>query len=150
MSRTFLAKNPSVLWFILILALFTLAVTVLSDSDRVLEASAMSVASSRAEMLLAVLVAVTELLPELNCSLNRTLPALASVATATSPSVVAPEVMLVAVAERALVTVLAVAVAELVLPSSVSSEPDTVSTPVRALSISARTVIPPVAVVTLN
>ncbi len=32
MSRTFFAKNPSVLWFLLILALFTLAVTVLSEA----------------------------------------------------------------------------------------------------------------------
>ena len=32
MSRTFFAKNPSVLWFILILALFTLGVTVLSEA----------------------------------------------------------------------------------------------------------------------
>lgn len=31
MSRTFLAKNPSVLWFILILALFTLVATVLAE-----------------------------------------------------------------------------------------------------------------------
>lgn len=31
MSRTFLAKNPSVLWFLLALALFTLTVTVLSE-----------------------------------------------------------------------------------------------------------------------
>jgi urea transport system permease protein len=31
-SRTFFAKNPSVLWFLLILALFTLAVTVLSEA----------------------------------------------------------------------------------------------------------------------
>ena len=32
MSRSFLAKNPSVLWFILLLALFTLTVTVLSEA----------------------------------------------------------------------------------------------------------------------
>mgnify|MGYP002654289580 FL=1 len=32
MSRSFLAKNPSVLWFILILALFTLGVTILSEA----------------------------------------------------------------------------------------------------------------------
>lgn len=32
MSRSFLAKNPSVLWFILILAVFTLAVTLLSEA----------------------------------------------------------------------------------------------------------------------
>ena len=32
MSRTFLAKNPSVLWFILILAVFTLTVTLLSEA----------------------------------------------------------------------------------------------------------------------
>ena len=32
MSRTFLAKNPSVLWFLLILSAFTLGVTLLSDA----------------------------------------------------------------------------------------------------------------------
>ncbi len=32
MSRSFFARNPSVLWFILILAVFTLAVTLLSDA----------------------------------------------------------------------------------------------------------------------
>lgn len=32
MSRTFLAKNPSVLWFLLILSVFTLGVTVLSEA----------------------------------------------------------------------------------------------------------------------
>lgn len=32
MSRSFLAKNPSVLWFILILAIFTLGVTILSEA----------------------------------------------------------------------------------------------------------------------
>lgn len=32
MSRSFLAKNPSILWFILILAVFTLAVTLLSEA----------------------------------------------------------------------------------------------------------------------
>ena len=35
MNRTFLAKNPSVLWFLLGLALFTLAVTLLSDASGV-------------------------------------------------------------------------------------------------------------------
>ena len=32
MQRTFIARNPSVLWFLLSLAVFTVAVTVLSEA----------------------------------------------------------------------------------------------------------------------